>query len=132
MRPVPAEISAVSVPPAQAGGSRESAHAKGVTAHELLSSSEFKALVRTRWRVSGVLTVVLFAGYYGFILLVAINRGLLATRVGQSTTLGIVLGVAVLVGAWLLTAAYVVWANREFDPEVRRLRARLRGQAGPQ
>ena len=39
--------------------------------------------------------------------------------------LGIVLGVAVLVLAWVLTAAYVVWANRNYDPEVQRLRDRL-------
>ncbi len=99
-----------------------------LTAHELLSSSEFKHLVSRRWRVSGLLTAALFVLYYGFILLVATNRALLATRVGQATTLGILLGVTVLVGAWLLTAIYVVWANREFDPEVQRLRERLRGQ----
>ncbi len=99
-----------------------------LTAHEVLSSSEFKALVNTRWRMSGILTVALFVLYYGFILLVATNRALLATRVGEATTLGIVLGVTVLVVAWVLTAIYVVWANREFDPEVRRLRGRLRGQ----
>jgi uncharacterized membrane protein (DUF485 family) len=99
-----------------------------LTAHELLSSAEFTHLVSRRWRVSGLLTAALFALYYGFILLVATNRALLATRVGQATTLGIVLGVTVLVGAWVLTAVYVVWANREFDPEVQRLRERLRGQ----
>jgi uncharacterized membrane protein (DUF485 family) len=31
---------------------------------------------------------------------------------------------AVIVGAWILTAAYVVWANRHYDPAVARLRAR--------
>jgi uncharacterized membrane protein (DUF485 family) len=76
--------------------------------------------------VALLLTLALFVVYYGFILLVATRRGLLATRIGEVTTLGIVLGVAVLVLAWVLTAAYVVWANRNYDPEVQRLRDRLR------
>jgi uncharacterized membrane protein (DUF485 family) len=76
--------------------------------------------------VALLLTLALFVVYYGFILLVATQRELLASRVGEVTTLGIVLGVAVLVIAWVLTAAYVVWANRNYDPEVQRLRDRLR------
>jgi uncharacterized membrane protein (DUF485 family) len=75
-----------------------------------------------------MLTIALFVLYYGFILLVATNRALLARRVGEVTTLGIVIGVAVLIFSWVLTAAYVVWANRRYDPEVERLRARLRSE----
>jgi uncharacterized membrane protein (DUF485 family) len=97
-----------------------------LTSRELLESKDFRHLVTRRWRVALLLTLVLFIVYYGFILLVATQRGLLATRVGDVTTLGIVLGVSVLVLAWLLTAAYVVWANRYYDPEVQRLRNRLR------
>jgi uncharacterized membrane protein (DUF485 family) len=103
----------------------EKLHVK-LTSRELLESNEFRHLVTRRWRVALLLTLALFVVYYGFILLVATQRGLLATRIGEVTTLGIVLGVAVLVLAWVLTAAYVVWANRNYDPEVQRLRDRLR------
>jgi uncharacterized membrane protein (DUF485 family) len=34
----------------------------------------------------------------------------------------------VIVGAWILTAAYVVWANRHYDPAVARLRAHVEGK----
>ena len=88
-----------------------------LTTRELLASDDFRQLVARRWRVALVLTLVLFVVYYGFILLVATERSLLATRVGEVTTLGIVLGVAVLVLAWVLTAAYVVWANRPYIPK---------------
>jgi uncharacterized membrane protein (DUF485 family) len=97
-----------------------------LTSRELLESNDFRHLVTRRWRVALLLTSALFVVYYGFILLVATQRGLLAIRVGEVTTLGIVLGVAVLVLAWVLTATYVVWANRNYDPEVQRLRNRLR------
>jgi len=93
---------------------------------ELLQSAEFRRLVTRRWRVALLLSVVLFVVYYGFILLVAVRRDVLATRIGDVTTVGIVLGAAVIVFAWLLTAIYVVWANRKYDPEVRRLRSLLR------
>ncbi|MPY90759.1 MAG: DUF485 domain-containing protein [Luteitalea sp.] len=91
----------------------------------LLKSPEFHHLVARRWRVSLVLTACLSLLYYGYILLIATNRALLAQRVGDVVTLGILLGVAVIFGAWLLTAIYVVWANRRYDVEARRLRQRL-------
>lgn len=98
-----------------------------LTARDLLDSDDFRHLVVRRWRVSLVLTLALFVVYYGFIILVATERQLLSIRIGEATTLGIVLGVAVLVLAWLLTATYVIWANRHYDPEVERLREQLRG-----
>jgi uncharacterized membrane protein (DUF485 family) len=91
----------------------------------LLDSPEFRRLVRGRWRVSLGLTGLLFLLYYGYIILVAIDRPLLARRVAGVMTLGIPLGAAVIVGAWALTAAYIVWANRRYDPEVRRLGDRI-------
>lgn len=96
------------------------------TARELLDSPDFHRLVLRRWRLSLLLTLALFVLYYGYILLVAIDRTRLSTRIGEATTLGIVLGVAVIVLSWALTAAYVVWANRYYDPEARRLSQQIR------
>ena len=94
-------------------------------ARRVLESAEFSRLIRRRWTVSLVLTACLFLLYYGFILLVGLNKPLLATRIGAVTTLGIPLGMAVIVGAWALTALYVLWANRRWDTDARRLRDRL-------
>lgn len=93
---------------------------------DVLDSPDFKHLVARRWRLSLVLTGVLFVLYYGYIVLIATNPQLLSRRVAGSTTVGIYLAAAVIVGAWALTAVYVVWANRHYDPEVARLRARVR------
>ncbi|HEY2290438.1 MAG TPA: DUF485 domain-containing protein [Thermoanaerobaculia bacterium] len=93
---------------------------------EMLASQEFRDLVRRKWTVSIVLTILLFILYYGFILLIAVNKPFLAQKIGEFTTLGIPLGVAVIVLAWVLTAAYVVWANGAPDAAVKSLRDQVK------
>jgi uncharacterized membrane protein (DUF485 family) len=93
---------------------------------EVLDAPEFRQLVARRWRISLILTLLLFVLYYGYIVLIATNRQLLSHRVGAFTTSGIIVAAGVIVGAWALTAIYVVWANRHYDPDVARLRARIR------
>ncbi len=96
--------------------------------HEMLESAEFKQLVAKKWVTSIVLTVLLFFIYYGFILLVAYNKPFLAAPVSEGgvTTRGIPMGVAVILGSWILTAAYVVWANKSYDNEVARLKNQVK------
>jgi uncharacterized membrane protein (DUF485 family) len=94
---------------------------------DLLDSPEFRGLVSRRWRVSMILCSLLFVLYYGYIILIATNPHLLSRRIGASTTVGILMAAAVIAGAWVLTAVYVIWANRHYDPEVARLRRRLLG-----
>jgi uncharacterized membrane protein (DUF485 family) len=74
--------------------------------------------------VSLVLTLLLFVLYYGYIILIATNRQLISRPVSGATTVGILVATGVIAGAWVLTASYVVWANRQYDPAVARLRAR--------
>lgn len=94
----------------------------------VLDSPEFHRLVAGRWRVSLVLTALLFILYYGYIILIATNRQLVSRTVSGSTTTGILIAAGVIAGAWVLTAAYVVWANRRYDPAVAQLRARAEEQ----
>jgi uncharacterized membrane protein (DUF485 family) len=89
--------------------------------HEMLESPDFKKLVRGRWTIAIILTFLLFVVYYGYILLIAADKSFLAQKIGEYTTRGIPIGVGVIVAAWVLTAIYVVWANRVHDVEVRRL-----------
>jgi uncharacterized membrane protein (DUF485 family) len=64
------------------------------------------------WWLTGAMLVV----YYGFIMLVAFNKPLLATRLGQGVmTVGMPLGLAVIVFTVVITAIYVRRANSEFD-----------------
>jgi uncharacterized membrane protein (DUF485 family) len=92
----------------------------------LLQSTEFRQLVKRRWRLSLILTGLLFILYYGYIVLIAVNRPLLSRSFGGATTIGIPLGAAVIVVSWILTAIYIAWANRRFDADADRLRERVR------
>ena len=90
----------------------------GKSAHEIVTSDRFKALVRKRWGVSIILTFLLFVSYYGIILVIAYGKEFLSQKVGEFTNWGIILGIFGIVFAWLLTAIYVVWANNVYDKEV--------------
>jgi uncharacterized membrane protein (DUF485 family) len=92
---------------------------------DMLASAEFRRMVARRWEISIALTVALFVIYYGYILLVAVNKPFMARKIGDVMTVGIPLGVAVIVLSWILTALYVVWANNVYDKEVKRLREQL-------
>jgi uncharacterized membrane protein (DUF485 family) len=82
-----------------------------------------RSLARTRWRVAAILTLLMVAVYFGFILLVAYQRALLGGLVSDGLSLGIVLGALVILSAWVLTLIYVQWANRVYDPALAALRA---------
>jgi len=95
------------------------------TARQMLDSPEFKQMVSKRWTFSIVLTITLFVIYYGYIVLIATNKPFMAQKIGEVTTLGIPLGVAVILLSWVLTAVYVIWANKVHDPEVRDLKSKV-------
>ena len=72
--------------------------------------------MRKRSRFGWLLAGLMFVVYYGFIALIAFDKALLARPVGAGyTSLGIVLGLAVIVFTVLITALYVWRANGEFD-----------------
>jgi uncharacterized membrane protein (DUF485 family) len=79
-------------------------------------------LAAARFRIAVILTAAMVLLYFGFIVLVAYHKPLLARLVGPGLSLGIVLGAVVIVVSWLLTWVYVRWANRHYDPELERLR----------
>ncbi len=69
-----------------------------------------------RTRFGWWLSLAGMIAYYGFILLVAFDKPLLATRIGAGvTTLGMPIGVAVIVFTIIITWIYVRRANREYD-----------------
>lgn len=98
----------------------------GKTTHQVLESAGFKKLVRDRWTVAFILTALQFLLYYGYIVIIATNKGFLAQKIGEVTTLGIPVGVLVIVVSWLFTFVYVIWANSKYDPAIKEMNEQLK------
>jgi uncharacterized membrane protein (DUF485 family) len=81
------------------------------------ANPKFQEFVSKRNAYSILMTIIGMIAYYGFIILVAFDKDLLATKVGagMTTSLGVPLGVGVIVFTIILTWIYVRRANTEFD-----------------
>ena len=82
----------------------------------MASDPKYRELKSKRTRFGWWLTLAMMVVYYGFILLVAFDKPFLAQKLGSGVmTVGMPLGVAVIVFTVIITAIYVRRANREFD-----------------
>ena len=87
------------------------------------SDEALRAVVARRWRIGATLTAVMMVAYFGFILLVAFAKPFVGTLLADGqVSVGILIGASVIVLAPVLTAIYVRWANRRFDPAIASLR----------
>jgi uncharacterized membrane protein (DUF485 family) len=77
----------------------------------------FKELVAKRDRFAWILSAIMLGLYVAFILLIAFEPQVLGTRISDASpmTLGIPLGVGLILSAFVLTGIYVKRANGEFD-----------------
>lgn len=80
-------------------------------------------LATQRWRIALLLTAGMLIVYFGFILLIAFAKPVMATRLSGGLTVGILLGVLVIVSAWGFTWLYVRWANDHYDVALAKLRS---------
>jgi len=82
----------------------------------IVNDARYQQLKSRRSRFGWLLALAMMIVYYGFILLVAFNKPLLATRLGEGvTTIGMPLGLGVIVFTILITGLYVRRANSEYD-----------------
>ncbi|MFY9625695.1 MAG: DUF485 domain-containing protein [Rhodoplanes sp.] len=81
----------------------------------------FQTLVRRRMRFALALTAATLIIYFGYIAVVAFAPQWLGVSIGGGMTLGIPIGLLVIVAAFALTALYVHRANTEYDALTRRI-----------
>ena len=86
------------------------------------SNPTFQELRRSCNRFGWTLTLLTLVVYYGFISLIAFNKPFLAKPIGGGvTTMGIPIGIGVIVFTVLIVGFYVRRANGEFDALTARL-----------
>lgn len=88
------------------------------------NDAALEALAAARWRVAVTLTAATLVAYFGFILLVAFDKPLMGKLLAPGLSVGILLGVLVILAAWAFTGLYILWANRKYDRALHELRQR--------
>ena len=82
----------------------------------------YRELVRERSSLGWTLSLIMLVIYFGFILLVAFAPKFLGATIGTGvTTIGIPIGLFVIVSAFVLTGIYVSKANAKYDVLIRRI-----------
>ena len=87
---------------------------KEITAR-IRNNPKFVELTTKRTAFGWKLSILMLVIYYGFILVVGFAPKLLGMPIFGVITLGMPIGVVIIVSAFLLTGIYVRRANSEFD-----------------
>ena len=83
---------------------------------KIQSHPKYLELRRARNSLGWMLTLLMLVVYYGYIALIAFNKPFLAQPVGAGvTSVGIPIGMAVIVFTVLITSIYVRRANSTYD-----------------
>ena len=83
---------------------------------------KYQKLTSTRNRFGWTLAILMLVVYYGYIALIAFDKEFIAKPMGAGvTTIGIPIGMAVIVFTVVITGIYVRRANSEYDALTREI-----------
>ena len=85
------------------------------TVEQVKNNPKFQQLVKARSAFAWKLSIAMLVVYYAFILTIAFSPETLGASMGGIITVGIPVGVGIIVFAFILTGIYVKRANTEFD-----------------
>lgn len=89
---------------------------QGDIVEKVKANPKYHQLVSTRNSYGWIMTIVMLVVYYGYILMIAFNKEFLAQKIGAGvTSIGIPIGVGVILFTIIITGIYVRRANSEFD-----------------
>ncbi len=92
-------------------------------ARNISNNPKYIELVRRRSRFAWQLAIAMLVIYYAFIVIIAFAPSVLGIPLGRGvvTTIGIPVGIVIIVSAFVLTGIYVQRANSRFDDLTRDL-----------
>ncbi len=81
------------------------------------ANPKYHELKARRSRFAWTLAAIVLGTYYTFMMVVAFNPTMLATKIGAGWTLsiGFPIVAVLIIGAWILTGVYIRRANGEFE-----------------
>ncbi len=86
------------------------------TVDQILSNPKYQELVSKRSKFAWTLSIVILVVYYAFVLVIAFEPALLGAKIGDGViSVGIPVGIGIIVLSFILTGIYVKRANGEFE-----------------
>ena len=83
---------------------------------KIVANPKYHELRRKRSTFGWSMTALMMVVYYGYIALIAFDKPFLAQRIGDGvTSLGIPIGLGVIIFTIVITGIYVRRANNEYD-----------------
>ena len=83
---------------------------------QIKNNPDYQKLVSSRSRFAWTLSIIMLVIYYAFIMVIAFKPELLGMKTSMGVmTVGIPVGIAIIIIAFVLTGIYVKRANGEFD-----------------
>src|SRR5688572_9268914 len=95
-----------------------------LSSHEILEDADFKELARQKSLISLILTLLTMAAYFAFMFLIAYKKEALAAPAANGT-MGIPIGIGVIILSWIFTGIYVYWANTKYDALVEKVKQKV-------
>jgi len=97
------------------------------TVERIQNNPDYQKLVKTRNKFAWTLSIIMLVVYYAFILVIAFDPSLLGAKLGSGViTVGIPIGIAIILIAFVLAGIYVRRANGEFDVLTQQVRDELK------
>ena len=89
---------------------------------------EYAALTRARKKIMWPLSLAVIVAYFALILTIAFEPAALGNPVSEGvTSIGVVMGLGVIVFCMIVTGIYVYYANRVLEPLTQAIRKKAEG-----
>ncbi|MBL0721798.1 MAG: DUF485 domain-containing protein [Sulfurovum sp.] len=96
------------------------------TVRKIKNNPKYQSLIEKRSSFAWILSIIMFVVYYIFIMIIAFEPSIFATKIGDSViTLGIPVGIAIIFISFILAGIYTYRANGEFDRLTREIKDEL-------
>ncbi len=96
------------------------------TVERIKNNPKYQKLTSSRSRFAWTLSIIMLVVYYAFIMVIAFDPALLGAKMGTGViTIGIPIGIAIIIIAFVLAGLYVNKANGEYDQLTQEIRDEL-------
>jgi uncharacterized membrane protein (DUF485 family) len=101
-----------------------------LTPDQIRQMPEYIALTKARKKILIPLSLAIVVAYFAFVLTIGFFPESLGTSfIGGTTSLGVALGLGLILLCFVITGLYVTYANRVIEPLVKKIQDKARGEA---